>query len=197
MISKWTLYKRIYKKIIIIVLNNTGNNISSGRKKSKKKEKNKENEEKKKNAAIERSEERKKTRRILNKIFTQSTDGCCEKLMLGANNEAAAYGEFKGDGNWKARAIGTYTKMEGGKYRKDSSDFHEQMYKWSDGTWRVGMHENHDPGWVKSVVPSSCPEDISREQWQFFDRSEGGPFNYVKGDITVDCCGEVDCSQST
>ena len=186
--------KNIYQKFILIILDNTGSKISSRRKKSKKKEKNKENEEKKKNAAIERSEERKKTRRILNKIFTQSTDGCCEKLMLGANNEAAAYGEFKGDGNWKARAIGTYTKMEGGKYRKDSSDFHEQMYKWSaDNTWRVGQHENHDPGWVKSVGSANiCPEDIT--EWQFFDRSEGGPFNYVKGDITVDCCGEVDCS---
>ena len=188
MISKWTLYKRIYKKFIIIVLNNTGSKISSGRKKSKKKEQNKENKEKKKNAASER----KKTRRLLNKIFTQSTDGCCEKLMLGVNG--AAEMEFIGDGNWKARAMGTYTKMEGGKYRKDSSDFHEQMYKWSDGTWRVGMHENHDPGWVKSVGPSSCPEDITHYngQWQFFDRSEGGPFNYVKGDITVICCSEVD-----
>ena len=184
------LQKKIYQKFLIIILDNTGSKISSGRKKSKKKEQNKENEEKKKNAASERSEERKKSRRLLNRIFTQSTDGCCEKLMLGVNG--AAEMEFIGDGNWKARAMGTYTKMEGGKYRKDSSDFHEQMYKWSDGTWRVGMNDQYDPGWVKSVGTSSCPEEEGRRKWQFFDRSEGGPFNYVKGDITVICCSEVD-----
>ena len=101
----------------------------------------------------------------------------------------AAARELKGtdsrwtNGNWKPRAIGTCTKMEGGKYRKDSSDFHEQMYKWSDGTWRVGMHENHDPGWVKSVGSSQCPESI--RQWQYFDRKI--QWKYVTADITVRC----------
>ena len=73
------------------------------------------------------------------------------------------------NGNWKPRAIGCYTK-EGEKYRKHDSDFHDQMYKWSDGTWRVGQNDK-DHGWVKSVGSAACPENI--EQWQFFDRYSG------------------------
>ena len=88
------------------------------------------------------------------------------------------------NGNWKPRAIGCYTKLEGEKYRKHDSDFHDQMYKWSDGTWRVGMHEKNDPGWARSVGSAdTCPENI--EQWQFYDREV--QWKFVTGDITVQC----------
>ena len=60
------------------------------------------------------------------------------------------------------------------------------MYKWSDGTWRVGQGADTDYGWVKSVGTDTCPEDI--RQWQFFDRET--QWKYVTGDITVRCDGE-------
>ena len=60
------------------------------------------------------------------------------------------------------------------------------MYKWSDGTWRVGQGPDTDYGWVKSVGTDTCPEDI--RQWQFFDRET--QWKYVTGDITVRCDGE-------
>ena len=100
----------------------------------------------------------------------------------------AAAKELKGtdsrwtNGNWKPRAIGSYTKMEGEKYRKDSADFNDHMYKWSDGTWRVGQNDK-DHGWVKSVGSAACPENI--RQWQFFDRET--QWKYLNGDITVQC----------
>ena len=65
------------------------------------------------------------------------------------------------------------------------------MYKWSDGTWRVGQGPDTDYGWVKSVGTDSCPENI--RQWQFFDRET--QWKYVTGDITVRCGGESDESR--
>ena len=85
------------------------------------------------------------------------------------------------NGNWKPRAIGSYIMMEREKYRKDSADV-QWMYKWSDGTWRVGVNDK-DHGWVKSVGTDSCPENI--RQWQFYDREV--QWKYLNGDITVQC----------
>ena len=83
--------------------------------------------------------------------------------------------------------IGTGTDAKR-KYKKDISDFYEYMYKWhDDDTWRVGMHEYYDPGWVKSVGSSQCPESIRK--WQFFDREI--QWKYVNADITVRCINNV------
>ena len=91
--------------------------------------------------------------------------------------------------DWEPRAIGTYSHIGAGtngerKYRKDSGNTWEIMYKWSeDNTWSIGQHEQYDPGYVKSVGSAECPEDVT--QWRFFDRAER--HDYVIGDITVRC----------
>ena len=90
--------------------------------------------------------------------------------------------------DWEPRAIGRYSHIGAGtngerKYRKDSGNTWEIMYQWTDNTWRIGQHEQYDPGYVRSRASALCPEDI--RQWQFFDRENR--FDYVNGEITVQC----------
>ena len=49
--------------------------------------------------------------------------------------------------------------------------------------FKASHSEQYDPGWVKSVGSSRCPESI--RQWQYFDRKI--QWKYVTADITVRC----------
>ena len=111
--------------------------------------------------------------------------GCCEGYQLKSLvKEIQAYGV----GGYKLvdNIDKTYKKVEGKAVGDD------YMYKWHDGTWRVGVHIDSDNTggwdtnkvWVKSVGSAPCPENI--QQWEYF-KSGQEAFLPGNGDIRVQC----------
>ena len=94
-----------------------------------------------------------------------------------------------GDGGYKLVEGLRYKKLEGSKNPSLGDDY---MYKWHDGTWRVGVHVNSDNTggwdtdkvWVKSVGSAPCPENV--QQWEYYSFGQQA-FLPGNDDILVKC----------
>ena len=90
--------------------------------------------------------------------------GCCKSVTL-----------------WSDSYEATEEEHEGAPLYRQRNSRGEYLYRYSDGTWRVGLKIG-DSGLVKSVGTAQCPANIS--QWEFW----ADP-NWFSSDglITVEC----------